>query len=126
MATKTRILPSVTCDNKVYLEQRPAQGIWGSLYCLPVCLPSVDTQQWLRCLYGINLKKTRLCHSFKHTFSHFHLLGDVVSASLSVSQAHALELGTGIWVSADKMNSYGLPAPIKQVLLQFFTDEVKA
>lgn len=113
-------------EQKIYLEQRPAQGIWGSLYCLPVCLPSVDTQQWLRYLYGLNLNKTRLCHSFKHTFSHFHLIGDVISAPLSVSQAQALELDTGTWIGMNELGGYGLPAPIKQVLLQFFTDEVKA
>ncbi|MGY4677704.1 A/G-specific adenine glycosylase [Pasteurella sp. P03HT] len=61
----------LTLKGKVALEQRQHSGLWGGLYCFP----QFDTQAQLFAF----LRQKHITHyqewtSFRHTFSHFHLV----------------------------------------------------
>lgn len=57
-------------DHKVLLRQRPAQGLWGGLYCFP----QFDSKDSLESYLQVNqLRLIEELPIFRHTFSHFHL-----------------------------------------------------
>lgn len=120
----------------VYLEKRPADGIWPSLWCLPFYLLDEDKEprlkelgkmerlQYLLEQQQITLHPTATIHSrhFQHTFSHYKLKATVWHLQhTDVVQQGLLE---GDWVTQQELNNYALPSPIKKHLEQFlFNDE---
>ena len=59
-------------DGDIWLEKRPASGIWGGLWCFP----EIDHARAgsTRCLdlWGLHPPKIEGAR-FRHTFSHYHL-----------------------------------------------------
>ncbi|MGM3161452.1 A/G-specific adenine glycosylase [Dickeya undicola] len=100
----------------VWLEQRPAVGLWGGLYCFPQFASADDLTQWLD-QRGIQRRALRQGIAFRHTFSHFHL--DIVPMWLSLSdQSSCMDEGTGLWYNLAQPPSVGLAAPVERLLRQ--------
>jgi A/G-specific adenine glycosylase len=97
-------------SGSIWLERRPASGIWGGLYCPPVfesrealaaALPA-DTHGTLR-------EETPFVHVLTHKDLHLH----PVSASLPKA---VLAGATGSWFGQSEWPSLGLPAPVRKLL----------
>ncbi|GEA62401.1 A/G-specific adenine glycosylase [Vibrio comitans NBRC 102076] len=103
--------------NEVWLEQRPASGIWGGLHCFPE-QPNANIQDYLQSLgcseAEINNAKTLI--AFKHTFSHYHL--DITPVLLNLEQLPSLvmEQNQGLWYNLSQPQKLGLAAPVKNLL----------
>ncbi|MBY6064642.1 A/G-specific adenine glycosylase [Pseudidiomarina sediminum] len=87
----------------VVLEQRPADGIWPSLWSLPECKEAPQGKPLTR---------------FKHTFSHYKLDGHVWVTSLPPSDRPRRR------IEPEHLANIGLPAPIRKLLEQLNWDEV--
>lgn len=111
-------------DGSLWLERRPASGIWGGLFCFPVFESELDLESFLPphvCDQG--LKKLK---PFVHVLTHRDLQLQAVKATFSVSQAMparsadlsaALEPAAyGAWFRPEEWNTLGLPAPVRQLL----------
>jgi A/G-specific adenine glycosylase len=92
----------------VWLEKRPATGIWAGLYCLPV-FESRDA------LEAAMPAKTRLHddEAFLHVLTHKDLHLHPVAVELP---ANSRGMGEGAWFTAADLPSLGLPAPIRRLL----------
>ncbi|MFB6434866.1 MAG: A/G-specific adenine glycosylase [Candidatus Malihini olakiniferum] len=106
--------------NEVWLQQRPAIGLWGGLFCFPQFSSHDDVEPWLQ-QRGLKTTNMRQLMSFRHTFSHYHL--DIVSLwlPLSMDKHHALHdayMGgkNRLWYNLAKPPSIGLAAPVKRLL----------
>ncbi|GAB7218527.1 A/G-specific adenine glycosylase [Vibrio comitans] len=103
--------------DEVWLEQRPASGIWGGLHCFPE-QPNANIQHYLQNLgcseAEINNAKTLI--AFKHTFSHYHL--DITPVLLNLEQLPSLvmEQNQGLWYNLSQPQKLGLAAPVKNLL----------
>ncbi|MGK2946683.1 MAG: A/G-specific adenine glycosylase [Candidatus Malihini olakiniferum] len=107
--------------NKVWLQQKPAIGLWGGLFCFPQFSSHEDVKPWLQ---KCNLKTTdvRQLVSFRCTFSHFHL--DILPLWLELSSdtSHAshdaccMEGKIGLWYNLSEPPTVGLAAPVKRLL----------
>lgn len=92
----------------IMLEQRPQQGIWPSLWCLPEIDAATAHEQ---------LSATPLHGHFKHTFSHYKLqaqvldLGNQQSLLENLGQPHLQR-----FVMWSEIAKVGLPAPIAKYL----------
>ncbi|RUO60639.1 A/G-specific adenine glycosylase [Pseudidiomarina insulisalsae] len=86
----------------IVLEQRPASGIWPTLWCLPEVAQAPDAQLWTR---------------FRHTFSHYKLDGHVWLATPPGN-------GTTRRIACHQLDEVGLPAPIRKLLQQLIASEV--
>lgn len=89
-------------ESGVLLEQRPAEGIWPRLWCLPE-------------LNETQIQRAELHGEFKHTFSHYKLLAKVWCSDqpeLMVSDNTA----SCRRIPLEQLNQYGLPAPIATYL----------
>ena len=88
-------------DGSVWLERRPASGIWGGLYCLPI----FENQE-------------SLLTFFKHVLTHKDMHLSPVMAGFSANQKMPANpaASAGRWVSAIEWQALGLPAPIRKLL----------
>jgi len=95
----------ITDGEKVFLEKRPDQGIWGGLWSLPeMSEDRIDV--WLHEHELIEMRRKPLA-IYQHTFTHYrlHILPVVVTVKASAE-------GTRF----DRLDDIGLPTPIRRIL----------
>ena len=104
-------------DGSVWLERRPASGIWGGLYCLPV----FDSEEALMAFLPDRLHAgLESLQPFLHVLTHKDLHLFPVVAGFSVNQNMPLKATepqpVGAWFAPDAWQGLGLPAPIRKLL----------
>ncbi|MFN4119242.1 A/G-specific adenine glycosylase [Acidovorax sp.] len=100
-------------QGRVWLERRPATGIWAGMHCVPV-FQNEDALD--ACVDGLRaggpLQVSEL-QPFVHVLTHrdLHLHPMAVSGDFLVSPP-----GAGEWLAPDQWGTVGLPAPIRKLL----------
>jgi len=106
-------------DGSVWLEKRPASGIWGGLYCLPVFDSDDALKDFLPARVHGRLEP--LPH-FVHVLTHrdLHLAPWIAGFGAGQAMPKAMDAGarTGAWFGPAQWPGLGLPAPIRKLLLQ--------
>ena len=87
---------------EVLLEKRPDKGLLPNLMGFP-------TSEWKTIQDPSPLTSADLPHVIRHTFTHFHLVGQVVR----VKEEGVLP--PGIWVHPTQLHNYALPTLMKKV-----------
>jgi A/G-specific adenine glycosylase len=101
---------------RAWLEQRPAVGLWGGLFCFPQFGEREEMELWLQ-QRGLKNNRQQQLTAFRHTFSHFHL--DIVPIWLEMNDAAAgMDEGAGLWYNLAQPPSVGLAAPVDRLLQQ--------
>ncbi|MEG1201575.1 MAG: A/G-specific adenine glycosylase [Comamonas sp.] len=97
-------------DGAVWLDKRPAPGIWAGLYCLPVYESEAQLQQSVAML-GAQL----IAHAapFLHVLTHRDLYLHPVRMAV---QGDSSPNDAGFWCLPTQLASVGLPAPIRTLL----------
>lgn len=105
------VLLARDAEGRVWLEKRPAKGIWAGLYCLPV----FDTrEELLAALPSAEQHHTQDLSPFVHVLTHKDLhLHPVLLHSSGQPQGDAAR-----WVDAEEWSRLGLPAPMRKLLLE--------
>jgi A/G-specific adenine glycosylase len=109
-------------DNRLLLERRPAQGIWGGLWSLPELQDVNELGDWQLRKMGKSFSEVSLHHKvLQHNFSHFDL--DISLALVDLSNRHVDTSVSAIhdeddlsWIEQDALDCYGLPAPVSRLL----------
>lgn len=105
-------------DGDIWLEKRPASGIWGGLWCFP----EADTPESgsTRCLdlWGAEPAGIKVGASFRHTFSHYHLDITPVVLDLDVAPMAVMEASRQLWYNVRQPAQIGLAAPVAALLEQ--------
>ena len=104
------LLWAQTAKGDVWLTQRPAQGVWASLYCLPVFDAYASLQAAVPAKHHAKLQELG---TFKHVLTHKDLHIHPVFVQLPKS----VVFGAGQWVHADAWPALGLPAPVRKLLV---------
>ena len=103
------LLCAQTDAGQVWLQQRPAKGVWGSLFTQPL----FDSEEALRTALPARLVKLlKFEPAFVHVLTHKDLHLHPVVLKLPA----AVTLGEGAWYSAEQWPQMGLPAPVRQLL----------
>jgi A/G-specific adenine glycosylase len=99
--------------NDVFLEKRPASGIWGGLWSLPEtdALPEVACLQ----LTGQAAEVMRRLPVFTHTFTHFKLAISPVEITLPTRPQLAMSPGA-VWMDRHDAINAATPKPVKSLL----------
>lgn len=108
-------------EHRVLLEKRPPAGIWGGLWSLP----EFDDQQQLMAWsiqHNYRLSSAQTLPSLRHSFSHFHLDYTPLLARLENPINNVMEGNSSLWYKTGDIDSLGLPAPIKRLLQQHYTE----
>ena len=101
---------------EILLEQRPPTGIWGGLWCFPEIPFESSVTDTIKKQYGYLVKEQVEQESFRHTFSHFHLVIKPVHLKIETPTTIINDSNTSIWHKPDKKIELGFPAPVVTML----------
>ena len=106
-------------DGSVWLEKRPATGIWSGLYCLPV----FESDDVFKSLLPESLKgRIEALPAFVHVLTHKDLRLSPWIAGFQADQpmpaSMVSETRPAAWFSPEAWPALGLPAPIRKLLAQ--------
>ena len=110
-------------DGSVWLEKRPATGIWGGLYCLPV----FESDDAFKSLLPESLEgRVEALPAFVHVLTHKDLYLSPWIAGFQADQpmpgSMVSETRPAAWFSPQAWPALGLPAPIRKLLAQDGSD----
>jgi A/G-specific adenine glycosylase len=116
---------SIAGIDAVYLEQRPAKGIWAEL----LCPPCFDTEEALRSsLTPQEQQRLKTMHSFQHVLTHkdliiqAHWLRDEkvsissIDSTNSPNRPNSTPPNEGQWYAINQSKELGLPVPVRKLL----------
>ena len=103
-------------DGAVYLERRPATGIWGGLWSFPEFDSETALRAWCDRRQIPVPDQFQPWQALRHTFSHFHL--DITPCHLVLQNPkYGVMEGEGtVWYKTGQSNSLGLAAPVQRLL----------
>ncbi|MBV7453365.1 A/G-specific adenine glycosylase [Acidovorax sp. sif1233] len=98
---------------RVWLQRRPAAGIWAGMHCVPVF---ADGASLMGCVASLGDASRISCNElqpFLHVLTHrdLHLHPVLVAGDIAERPTE-----DGGWFGADEWHSIGLPAPIRKLL----------
>lgn len=97
-------------DGSVWLEKRPAPGVWAGLYCLPLF---TSREALAEALPASAREAVHDAPAFVHVLTHKDLHLHPVQASIA---RKALKRDEGGWFTPAQWSSLGLPAPVRKLL----------
>ncbi len=108
----------IEANGQVLLEQRPAQGIWGGLWCLP---EHTDKTTLLKTIGQQYPNVSHIAHwaSWRHTFTHYHL--DITPVHVRLPHKTSNNIADTLWYNLAAPPKVGLAAPVKRLLAQLST-----
>jgi A/G-specific adenine glycosylase len=101
---------------EVLLQQRPPAGIWGGLWCFPEFSSEQSVKDEIKKQYGLNAMQQHEYKSFRHTFSHFHLMIRPVHIKLKGHENKVKESELLTWLDPAEHSGLGFPAPVVTLL----------
>jgi A/G-specific adenine glycosylase len=94
---------------QILLERRPSSGIWGGLWCLPMC--DADWRTYCRDALRITVTRPRAMPTLRHGFTHFELEIQPVRLKAAASSRK------GDWFAPETLSNLGLPTPVRRLLI---------
>ena len=118
---KTVTMLLITGDrHDVLLQRRPPSGIWGGLWSFPE-RPGHEVDglvPWARQTLGLDIQLTQTLPLIPHTFSHFRLHIQPVTAEVVGEPPAIMEMPDSVWYKLELPDSRGLAAPVQRLLQQ--------
>ncbi|RYF56149.1 MAG: A/G-specific adenine glycosylase [Comamonadaceae bacterium] len=105
------MLHATDASGRVWLEKRPARGIWSGLYCLPMFDSRDALVASLPSLFNVGNDGSPFVHVLTHKDLHLHPVLVTVQRDAFLSER-------GRWVAAEDWDGLGLPAPVRKMLAQ--------
>jgi len=101
--------------SEIMLEKRPANGIWGGLWCAPQVDDGAEESNYLS-RNNMQISQRTEMDAFTHVFTHFRLhirpvLFELTSKPLRIEQQGCVWLDLGAALGA------AIPSPVRQMLL---------
>ncbi len=98
----------------LYLERRPASGIWGGLWSLPET--DGDAAGWCDGTLGATPVEVISWATLRHSFSHYDLDIRPVVLRLGAESSKVCDGDDARWVSLDSEPPGGMAAPVKKLI----------
>jgi A/G-specific adenine glycosylase len=100
--------------SRVLLVQRPPNGIWGGLWCLPEFESETAAEQFASSQLVQTAPGSASLPDIEHSFTHFDLV--ITPLVVRCRAAHRVNETTELWYDLARPARVGLPAPIKTLL----------
>jgi len=117
---RTHALLWLVHDGRVWLEQRPARGVWAGLWSLPEWPDAQALRALVQSWPGAGEDLPVIEHALTHFDWTLHPLRWELPADLSPRHLTAIEAGLpagGRWHALARALEAGLPAPVRKLLL---------
>ena len=99
----------------VYLERRPASGIWGGLWSLPE-LAADSPSDWCEARFAVTPTESVRWSTVRHSFSHYDLDIEPVVLRLAAAPRKLADDDAGHWVPLHSAPPGGMAAPVKKLI----------
>ena len=103
-------------DAHVYLERRPAAGIWGGLWSLPEVEEIDEVAGWCEQRLRATPVETNAWQTLRHAFSHYDLDIQPLEVRLGAPSSTLADSDSGLWYSLETPPGVGLAAPVKTLI----------
>ena len=107
-------------ETAVFLERRPAAGIWGGLWSLPEVQ---NIEDWCRQTLNQDPDATEERAVLRHSFSHFDLDIRPVVVRVSAASRKVADTPDATWYSPDDELPGGMAAPVQQIINSLKTNQ---
>lgn len=107
----------------VLLQQRPASGIWGGLWCFPELTALCELSAWCQQQLQFTPATWQTWANLAHTFTHFHLQIQPVLVNVPAEDSQLILPKGYIWYQLQQPQNLGLAAPVVK-LLQKLREEI--
>ncbi len=102
-------------DRAVYLERRPASGIWGGLWSLPE-LDNENVDDWCMRKLSVPADGSEPWEPLRHSFSHFDLDISPVLVRLASGSSKVADSEDTTWHRLDEMPPGGIATPVRKLI----------
>lgn len=102
--------------NEVYLERRPAAGIWGGLWSFPELDDESELRAWCDRVIGIHPVAIERWDTVRHSFTHFDLDIEPIVVKLSNGSCKVQDNGEEIWYNVSSPQQLGIAAPVSYLI----------
>ena len=99
----------------VFLEKRPAPGIWGGLWCFPEVAAESDIAEACTRRYGARVEGIESLPDVEHGFTHFSLTISPRRLRVSAVAPQAAEADRQ-WLQIENVRDAAVPAPVKRIV----------
>jgi len=100
---------------RVFLEQRPASGIWGGLWSLPEMATDAGLVDACRERFGARVLTSRAGPPLRHGFTHFSLTIHPWYVEVA-PEARRVGEAAGRWFPVTEALAVGVPVPVRALL----------
>ena len=103
---------------RIWLQRRPARGIWAGLHCVPVFSSRAELMVALRehASHAAPRELAPFVHVLTHRDLHLHPVLAVVDEPQLQREVHAAKGDAGAWFTVQQSSALGLPAPVRRLL----------
>ena len=102
-------------DRAVYLERRPASGIWGGLWSLPE-LGNENVADWCRRKLNARAGDSECWEPLRHSFSHYDLDISPVLVRLGSASSRVADSDDATWHRLDETPPGGIATPVRKLI----------
>lgn len=104
------------CEDAVYLERRPAAGIWGGLWSFPELEAGGDIEAWCEQNFNVTPAGVETWEAVHHAFTHFKLEIAPVAVRLAARSRTVRDNADGLWYELGAPQSIGVAAPVSGLI----------
>lgn len=108
-------------DNAVFLERRPAAGIWGGLWSLPE-MPTTEVADWCRRVLDHDGRPRETWGTLRHSFSHFDLDIEPVVVRSDLASRKVADADDTTWFDLGEDPPGGIAAPVQKLIDRLKTE----
>jgi len=110
-----------TDGEALFLERRPASGIWGGLWSLPELMERGTVEDWCESRLGAEPLRIQEWEPLRHSFSHFDLDIKPVEVRLLPGSRKVADDDAGRWVDLCSSPGVGVAAPVRILIETLMT-----
>jgi len=114
----------VHAEETVYLERRPASGIWGGLWSFPEIDPQADASTWCEEKLNASPVDTQKWQTVRHSFTHYDLDIVPIAVRLQCISGTVADTDDQMWYEFESPQQVGIAAPVTGLLEKLKTDEL--
>ncbi len=103
-------------DNEVYLERRPAAGIWGGLWSFPELDDENEIEAWCDRVIGTTSVDVERWDTVRHSFTHFYLDIKPIVVKLRTGGFKVQDNAEEVWYNVSSPQQLGIAAPVSDLI----------
>jgi A/G-specific adenine glycosylase len=107
-------------QQRLLMHRRPAPGIWGGLWSVPM----FDSLELAEASIG-ELADKRHGEPFRHAFTHFRLLAEPILCQKYIPGSVIRDDSEHQWFSSEQTSTLGMPKPIRILVSEYFSGQIQ-